>query len=366
MPTNLARVLLVDDQRENIAALVAMLRPEGHLIQVALSGEQALVGIVEDPPDLIILDANLAGTNCFHFIRRLKANPASMTIPVILLTEQGNRSFELLGRSAGAEEILEQPVDRFELAVRVRNLLRLKHHSNALSMRKRVLEQQVKGHSASLRDSYLETIFALTRASSFRDQETGAHVKRISYYCAHLATALGLDVSFVDSIFYASPLHDIGKIGIPDDILLKPGAHTPDEAAIMRRHTVIGAEILGSSGSPYLAMGAEIALRHHERWDGTGYPDQLAGEAIPLAARIMAVCDVYDALRSRRPYKSPMSHVDAVRVIMSGDERTRPEHFDPEVLNTFVRSAARVNEIFEEHADEDVPSELPPASIRRY
>ncbi|WP_233575809.1 HD-GYP domain-containing protein [Noviherbaspirillum saxi] len=214
------------------------------------------------------------------------------------------------------------------------------------------LELQVKECKTLLRDSHLETIFALMRASLFKDEETGAHVHRISHYSAHLATALGMDANFVDTIFFASAMHDIGKIGVPDGILLKPGPHTAEEAAVMQRHPIIGATILGKSGSPFVAMGAEIALRHHERWDGSGYPDGQAGEAIPLAGRIMAVCDVYDALRSRRSYKDSMTHTAAVRVIAEGDGRTSPAHFDPAVLAAFVRDAEYFEEIFEEHHDD--------------
>jgi putative two-component system response regulator len=353
MAARIARVLIVDDQQHNIDAIKGMLKPEGYAIDTARNGPAALTLVAKIPPDLILLDTDMPGLNGFHVTRRLKANPATMNIPVILINDRDNRSFELLGLNAGAEDIMDRPIERFELAVRVRNLLRLKKHSNLLSNHKKYLEQQVKTQTASLRDSYLETIFALARASSFKDEETGAHVGRISHYSADLATTLGMDADFVDNIFYASPMHDIGKIGIPDRILLKPGKHTAEETKIMKRHTVFGAEILGSSASPYLAMGSEIALRHHERWDGTGYPEGLAGEAIPLSARIMAICDVYDALRSRRPYKAPLPHEESVRIITEGDQRTKPGHFDPAVLDAFVRTAETFRDIFQEHSDDD-------------
>lgn len=355
MLSRLARVLIVDDEGENIAVLRAMLKPEGYVIETATSADQAMARVSDNLPDLILIDAEMPGTNGFQVTRRLKSDPATMTIPVILITEVGNRSYELLGLNAGAEEIMERPIERVEMLIRVRNLLRLKRHTNALSNHKRFLEQQVKGYTASLRESHLETIFALTRASRFKDQETGAHIRRISHYSLYLATSLGMDADFLDSIFHASPMHDIGKIGIPDEILLKAGPLTPHEMEVMKRHTIIGAAILGSSESPYLVMGAEIALRHHERWDGSGYPDGLAGESIPLSARIMAICDVYDALRSVRPYKSPLSHEDAIEVITKGNGRTSPEHFDPAMLAAFSASTERFQEIFEEYRDEEAP-----------
>jgi putative two-component system response regulator len=234
----------------------------------------------------------------------------------------------------------------------VRNLLRLKEYSDFLDSHNRLLKQQVRRRSVNLRDSYLETIFALTRASSYKDEETGYHVQRISYYCKRLAEALGMESLFIDNIFYASPMHDIGKIGIPDHILLKPGKHMPEEMEIMRTHCVLGSQILGSSESPYLAMGTEIALNHHEYWDGSGYPNGLKGDAIPLSARIMAICDVYDALRSRRPYKPPFDHKKAVQIISKGDGRTKPEHFDPAVLNIFMQCTEQFRDIFQQQCDD--------------
>jgi putative two-component system response regulator len=172
-------------------------------------------------------------------------------------------------------------------------------------------------------------------------------VQRISYYCRELAGVLGLDAAFVDRIFFASPMHDIGKIGVPDHILLKPGPLTPEEWVVMKGHTTMGAKILGSSRSPYLQMGAEIALDHHERWDGGGYPNGKRGEAISLAARIMNVCDVYDALRSKRPYKDAFDHSRTVDIMTRGDGRTRPEQFDPALLAAFQKDLPAFGEIFE-------------------
>jgi len=210
-----------------------------------------------------------------------------------------------------------------------------------------VLEQRVRERTADLQESYLETIFTMTRAAEHKDEDTGAHVKRISYYSRELARMLGMDETFIDSIFFASPMHDIGKIGIPDHILLKPGGFVPNEWEIMKTHAAMGAMILGNSKSPYLVMGAEIALNHHERWDGGGYPGGKRGEEIPLSARIMNICDVYDALRSKRPYKPAFDHEKAMSIITQGDGRTLPEHFDPAVIAAFKQNHQTFCDIFE-------------------
>jgi putative two-component system response regulator len=191
----------------------------------------------------------------------------------------------------------------------------------------------------------------LVRAAERKDEETGHHIQRVSQYCKLIANVMGLPTQTCDAIFHASPMHDIGKIGIPDSVLLKEGPLTSEEWEIMKTHCEIGAQILSTGTSPYIRMGAEIALNHHERWDGSGYPRALKGNAIPLPARIMQICDVYDALRSHRPYKPAFSHDKSVDSIASGDGRTRPEHFDPVLLALFSQHHSAFNEIFERNTD---------------
>jgi putative two-component system response regulator len=210
-----------------------------------------------------------------------------------------------------------------------------------------VLEARVHERTAELHDSYLETIFTMMRAAEHKDEDTGAHVVRISQYSRQLAVALGLGAAFIDRIFVASPMHDIGKIGIPDGVLLKPSGLDAAEWTIMKGHAAMGARILGNSRSPDLQMASEIALNHHERWDGSGYPNGRGGEAIPLAARVMAIGDVYDALRSKRPYKPGLAHAKAVDIITNGDGRTSPSHFDPTVLAAFEANQHSFAETFE-------------------
>ena len=233
-----------------------------------------------------------------------------------------------------------------DLKIRVRNLLRLKEFSDFLRGHNQILEAQVKERTSELQEAFVESIFTLMRAAEFRDDETGAHVKRISYYTHELAEQIGMDKEFCDLIFYASPMHDIGKIGIPDHILLKSGHFEPAEWEVMKSHTTIGPKILENNSSPYLKMGHDIAMGHHERWDGSGYPKGIKGEDIPLPARIMQLVDVYDALRSKRPYKPAFGHVKAMDIILKGDIRTMPSHFDPAVLEAFQRRAGTMEEIF--------------------
>jgi len=210
-----------------------------------------------------------------------------------------------------------------------------------------------KQNEKKLHGSFIESISTLMRAAEYRDDETGSHVKRISYYTKVLAETLGMDDNFCEDIFHASAMHDIGKIGIPDHILLKPGDLTPEESNIMKTHTIIGGKIMAGNSSPYLQLGMQIALSHHERWDGGGYPFGLKGDAIPLAARIMQLADVYDALRSKRPYKKAFDHEKSLEIITKGDGRTDPSHFDPAVLAAFQQCADIMNEIFDERREEE-------------
>ncbi|MFZ6741871.1 response regulator [Undibacterium sp. JH2W] len=346
-----ARILLVDDEDRNIRLLEVLLHAEGYTTLSANNGRDALKIAAFAQPDLILLDIMMPDMDGFSTVAELKANPLTQPVPVIMLTALDDRASKLRALEAGAEEFLTKPIDRADLSVRVRNLLRLKEYGDFLNDHNRILENQVVQRTAQLENAYRDTVFTLVRAAEHKDEETGHHVRRISYYCRALAEAMDLPVDFHDAIFQASPMHDIGKIGIPDHVLLKPGSFNHEEWNIMRTHCALGASILASGTSPYTEMGAEIALNHHERWDGTGYPNGLKGETIPIAARVMQICDVYDALRSRRPYKPSLDHQQSMSIIIEGDSRTRPSHFDPNVLSCFVTQSERFAAIFDQHAD---------------
>ncbi len=343
-------VLIVDDEERNVRLLQAYLHGEAFRTLTASSGAAALAAAAEHRPDVILLDAMMPGMTGFQVATRLKSDEDTKHIPIVMVTALDDHASKLQALECGVEEFLQKPVDRAELLVRVRNLLRLKEYSDFLQSHAQRLETEVRERTQQLESSYRETIFTLTRAAEHKDEETGAHVQRISHYSRELASRMGMDAHFQDQIFHASPMHDVGKIGIPDAILLKPGKLDAGEWDIMKTHTTLGASILERNDSPYLRMGADIALSHHERWDGTGYPAALRGDAIPVAARIMCICDVYDALRSKRPYKPPFTHEVALSTIVNGDGRTQPGHFDPQVLAAFADSHARFDAIFTELA----------------
>jgi putative two-component system response regulator len=295
--------------------------------------------------DLILLDLQMPGMDGFQVMEGLKDIEPDGYLPVLVITAQPGHKLRAL--QAGAKDFISKPFELTEVLARVHNMLEVRLLHKELHNYNDLLEQRVLERTADLQEGYLETIFTMTRAAEYKDEDTGAHVKRISYYCRELAGMLGLDEEFVDKIFFASPMHDIGKIGIPDHILLKPGGFTPDEWEVMKGHAAMGAKILGNSKSPYLRMGAEIALNHHESWNGEGYPNGKRGEAIPLPARIMTICDIYDALRSKRPYKPAFDHLKTMEIITRGDGRTQPQYFDPVIFAAFKQNYQAFCDIFE-------------------
>jgi putative two-component system response regulator len=344
-------VLVVDDDESMRTLLQRQMELGGYRVAVASDGVGALREVEANPPDVVLLDAVMPGMDGFRVAEILKSSDATRAVPIIMVTALEDRESKLRALKAGVQEFLSKPVDRSEVSLRVQNVLMLKEYSNFLANQNRLLEQRVQERSRQVLASYRETITTLCRAAGFKDEETGGHVKRISYYTEDIAATLGMNEAFCETIHYASPMHDVGKIAIPDAILRKPGTLNPQEWDIMKSHTTLGAQLIGSGTSPYLQMGAEIAFNHHERWDGGGYPAGLKGELIPISARIMNICDQYDALRSARPYKKALPHEQAVEVITIGDGRTMPSHFDPAVLEAFQRAAARFRDIFESIAD---------------
>ncbi len=344
------KVLIVDDDSSIRDWLRACLEGEAYQVQEAASGAQALLQVAEFRPDLILMDIRMPGMDGIETTRRLKALRGTQTVPVIMVTSLHGREDRLASLQAGAEDFLTKPLDPVELTVRVRNLLRIKCYNDMLLARNRLLQEEVLEKTREVRQQCIDTVLTLTRAAEYRDENTGNHVSRISHYCVALAEALGLDQTFREHIFYASPMHDIGKLAIPDQILLKPGPFTREEWIVMQSHTTLGKSILEGRHSPYLEMGMDIAQSHHECWDGSGYPHGLKGEEIPLCSRLMAICDVYDALRSQRPYKQAMAHDQAISIMRQGDGRTRPEQFDPEVLQAFIGIHEQCREIYDEES----------------
>jgi len=352
--TQKARVLVVDDEPLIRKMMSGILLTEGYEIEKAVDGLQACTLANSFRPDVILLDVMMPKMNGFQVIAKLKDNERTREIPIIMVTALDDCQSRVRALSMGVEEFLTKPIVVNELQLRVRNIMRLKQSADLAKNYNKILEKEVKQQTQQLRESFTESLFTLMRAAEYRDDETGAHVKRISHYCRYLSEETGQSAEFSEMIFHASPMHDIGKIGISDRILLKPGKHTPDEWKVMKSHTTIGHKILKDHPSPWLKAGAMIALCHHERWDGSGYPRGLAGEDIPLEARFMQICDVYDALRSERPYKKAFDHHTAVKIITQGDDRTNPEHFDPDILSAFQSRTNALDEIYSDLNDRNV------------
>ncbi len=339
------RVLIVDDNISNLDVLNELLRPD-YNISVATNGIDALkITSLEDPPDLILLDVMMPDIDGYKLCIRLKEEEKTQGIPIIFITSKDNTDDERKGLELGAVDYITKPISPPIVKVRVRNQMELKLHKDRL-------ECLVDKRTKQLRDGYIDTINRLTLASEYKDEDTGAHIKRISFYTKEIAEQLGSSSEFCESIFFASPMHDIGKVSIPDAILLKPGPLDDDEWNILKTHSEIGANILDGSDSPFLQMAVDIAQFHHERWDGTGYPNGSKKEEIPITARIMNIADQYDALRSRRPYKPAFDHLKTTEIIIKGDGRTMPGHFDPEVLLAFEKAISTFADIYESHEDE--------------
>ena len=348
------RILIVDDTPENLDVLGELLAGLGQ-ISVAIDGPRALRLVRSAPPDLILLDVMMPGMDGYEVCRQLQASPDTARIPVVFVTTRDGVSEELQGFEVGGVDYIHKPYNPVLVRRRVATQLQLKETRDLLEDQNLALEGLVAERTSELqraletiRGSSLETILRLSRAAEFKDDDTGAHVLRMSQYCALVGATLGMGSEDVDNLLHAAPMHDIGKIGIPDRILLKPGKLDAAEWNVMRRHAEMGAEILAGSDSEVIRLGEQIARTHHEKWDGSGYPSGLRGDEIPLAGRIVAVADVFDALTSRRPTKEPFTVERSITILREG----RGKHFDPRVLDAFLDVLQEVLAIKERHRDE--------------
>jgi putative two-component system response regulator len=335
-----------------------MLKESGYHVRPVPSGKLALQAAAHECPDLVLLDINMPDMDGYEVCRRLKADPSLQAVPVLFISALSDTVDKVKAFASGAVDFIVKPFEFPEVEARVRTHLQLRQLQIQLERHNSQLQELVEEKVKEVSNAQMATIVALAKLAEARDDDTGRHIERTQTLCRELARCLKdefpevIDDPFIGTIFHASPLHDIGKVAVPDAVLLKPGKLTDDEFSIMKQHTVWGAQTLAAvrerhPGNRIVEMGMEIARSHHERWDGTGYPDGLVAESIPIAARIMALVDVYDALRSKRCYKEAFSHERSVEIIAEG----RATHFDPRVVDVFLANGSRFAQIRESLED---------------
>lgn len=339
------RILVIEDDPMNNQLLTTIITRLGYIADAAFDGFSGLAKVESSPPDLILLDLDLPGVDGYEVARRLKHSVKTRIIPIVVVSSFAEVENRVKALDAGADDFLSKPIDQVELRARVQSLLKVKVYNDHMVNHQKILEEEVDKRTSQLRQAFdelkitsekvkqaaLDTTFRLAQASEYKDAETGNHIKRIGYYTAAIAKAMALPPQEIEAILYAAPMHDIGKIGIPDLILLKPDSLDEQEWIIMKQHTSIGGNILSGSDSYVIQMAEQIALEHHEKWDGSGYPKGLKGKEINLWGRITSIADVFDALTTKRPYKKLYSLDYSLEII----EKSRGSHFDPDVVDTF-------------------------------
>jgi putative two-component system response regulator len=348
------RILIVDDDQKILGLLADMVSSLGHEVETANDGFEAMAKVGLDI-DLILLDVNMPGMDGFEVARSIRKQYLANELPIIMVTGMATREDRIGAVNAGANDFVAKPFDVTEIHVRMKSLLGMKAAHDALRQHKDQLEDIVRRRTQALRTALddvveaqrrlrganLETIQRLVVCAEYKDMGSAAHIQRMSEFSALIARKLRLSPQRVELIYHASPMHDIGKIGMPQKILLKPGKLNQREWRDMKRHPTIGARILQKSTSQLLRLGEIIALTHHEKWDGSGYPKGLRGDEIPIEGRISAVADVFDALTSKRPYKEAFSNDKAFQILWEG----RGKHFDPELVDLFLSSVDEIVEI---------------------
>ena len=354
-------VLVVDDTPENITLMSSLLKGL-YRTKVAINGEKALqIAFSDDPPDLILLDIMMPVMDGYEVCRSLKGDRRTVDIPVIFLTAKSQVEDEEKGFELGAVDYIAKPISPPVVLARVKTHLQMKRVHDFLKDNNKFLEEEVARRVREVNMIQDVTIVAMGSLAETRDNETGKHIRRTQHYVRILAEKLKDNPKYarflteenITLLFKSAPLHDIGKVGIPDHILLKPGKFSPEEFEVMKTHTILGrdailaAEAIIDSPASFLSLAREIAYTHQEKWDGTGYPEKLLGEANPISGRLMAIADVYDALISRRVYKEPMPHERAVEIIKEG----KGSHFDPDMVDAFLEVADRFHEIAQKYVD---------------
>lgn len=356
-------ILIVDDTPDNIALMSGLLK-DSFRVKAATNGPKAIaIAQTEPHPELILLDIMMPGMDGYEVCQRLKSDPATSGIPIIFLTAKSTPEDEQKGLSLGAVDYITKPISPAIVLARINTQLALKAASDFLRDQNAYLQKEIERRTQETKAIQDVTILVMASLAETRDIETGNHIRRTQNYMRALARRLQGHPRFrafltdanIDMLYKSAPLHDIGKVGIPDKILLKPGKLTPTEFEIMKTHTTLGREAIEhaeeslGANVDFLRIAKEIALSHHERWDGAGYPEGRSGDAIPIAARLMALADVFDALISRRVYKEAMPHEEAMRIIVAG----KGAHFDPDVVDAFVDAEDEMRAIAAKYADSD-------------
>lgn len=355
----MSKILVVDDEIKACELLKRFLEMKRHDVVTANSGEEALEKVKSEKPDLILLDITMPGMDGLEVVRHIRHEADYGGIPIIMVTAMSSREDRIRAVEVGANDFISKPVDLTEVHVRTASLLKMKYAQDAVKSYQADLELEVAERTADLRKSlketvaaqqktyeaHLDTLHRLTVAAEYKDEVTAEHIKRMSSYCTIIARRLRMPQEEIDILYQVSSMHDIGKIGTPDSVLLKPGKLTPDEWVIMKQHTVFGAKILHDSTSEIIQYGKIVAITHHEKWDGSGYPFGLAGKDIPLWGRICAVADVFDALTNERPYKKAFSNKDALSIM----EKERGKHFEPQLIDLFMDNFDEVYTIQEKY-----------------
>ena len=367
-----AKIMIIDDEQLVIKVVKRYLATEGYSNFISVSdSRQAIEKIREELPDVILSDVNMRDVNGLDILRARQKSPIMNLIPVLILSSNEEKDIKRQALELGATDFLAKPVDPFDLSLRVRNALIVKRHHDHLANYANELEDEVCQRIDELEHSREQIVHCLARAAEYRDNETGEHIIRVGKYCRVIAEELGFSEDYCRKIELSAQLHDVGKIGIPDAVLLNPGRLTAEEFEVMKTHCGVGLEIMeplseldqdrvrrhSSSGafimdgveSPMLELAASIARTHHEKWDGTGYPAKLAGESIPIEGRICCVADVFDALCSERPYKPKFPLKKCLEIMLS----ERGTRFDPKVLDAFFARFEQIEEIRQNHEDQD-------------
>ena len=357
---NVGKILIVDDDKMNRLLLDTILSRMSYRVSEAFDGSDCLEKAVTLRPDLILMDVEMPGMNGLDVTRQLKNNEETKNIPVMIISAYDELPDRVRAVEAGAEDFISKPVEQIILKAKVKSLLKIKEYNDNIHNYQKTLEREVEKKTASLKQALddlqsasdklrlysMDTILRLSQAAEYKDPETGEHIQRIGFYIEATGKAISLSDQDIETYKYASPMHDVGKIGIPDHILMKPGPLNESEWEIMKQHTIIGGKILSGSDSSILKTAESIALTHHEKWNGCGYPFKLKGLNIPMAGRIAAIADVFDALTSERPYKKAFSLEKAFDIMAE----ERGKSFDPELLDAFFSIKKEIAEIRNTHS----------------